>query len=36
MDEATLTLASKDYGKLSTETASRTLRFWQLHDRIEK
>jgi uncharacterized protein (DUF2336 family) len=35
-DEATMTLALKDYGKLSAETANRTLRFWQLHDKIEK
>jgi hypothetical protein len=26
----------KDYGKLSAETAERTVRFWQLHDKIEK
>ena len=36
IDEATLKLASKDYGKLSTETAERTVRFWQLHNKIEK
>ena len=36
IDEATLELASKDYRKLSTETAERTVRFWQLHDKIEK
>jgi len=36
IDEATLKLASKDYGKLSVETAERTLRFWQLHNKIEK
>jgi uncharacterized protein (DUF2336 family) len=36
IDEATLKLASKDYGKLSAETAERTLRFWQLHNKIEK
>jgi uncharacterized protein (DUF2336 family) len=35
-DEATLKLASKDYTKLSAETAERTLRFWQLHNRIDK
>ena len=34
--EQTLKLARKDYGKLSTETAQRTLRFWQVHNRIEK
>ena len=36
IDEATLKLASKDYGKLSAETAERTLRFWQLHNKMEK
>jgi uncharacterized protein (DUF2336 family) len=36
VDEATLKLASKDYAKLSVETAERTLRFWQLHNKIEK
>jgi hypothetical protein len=36
IDEATLKLALTDYGKLSTETAERTVRFWQLHDKIEK
>jgi Uncharacterised protein conserved in bacteria (DUF2336) len=36
IDEATLKLASKDYGKLSAETAERTLRFWQLHNKIEQ
>jgi hypothetical protein len=36
IDEATLKLASKDYGKLSVETAERTVRFWQLHNKIEK
>ncbi len=34
IDEATLTLAMKDYGKLSVETANRTLRFWQLHKKM--
>jgi hypothetical protein len=34
--EQTLQLARKDYGKLSTETAQRTLRFWQVHNKIEK
>ena len=34
--EQTLKLARKDYGKLSSETAQRTLRFWQVHNRIEK
>src|ERR1700761_817547 len=36
VDEMTLKLASRDYGKLSAETAERTLRFWQLHNKIEK
>jgi len=36
IDEATLKLASRDFGKLSVETAERTLRFWQLHNKIEK
>jgi hypothetical protein len=35
IDEATLRLAAKDYGKLSPETAERTLRFWQLHAKVE-
>jgi hypothetical protein len=35
-DQATLKLASIDYGKLSVETAERTLRFWLLHNKIEK
>lgn len=35
-DEATLKLASKDYAKLSVETAERMLRFWQLHNKIDK
>jgi hypothetical protein len=36
VDETTLKLALKDYGKLSVETAERTLRFWQLHNKMEK
>jgi len=36
IDERTLKIAWKDYGKLSVETAQRTLRFWQVHDRLEK
>jgi hypothetical protein len=36
IDEATLKLAMKDYGKLTAETAERAVRFWQLHDKIEK
>lgn len=35
IDDATLKLAMRDYGKLSPETAERTLRFWLLHSRIE-
>jgi hypothetical protein len=34
--EQTLKLAWKDYGKLSVETAQRTLRFWQVHNKLEK
>jgi hypothetical protein len=34
--EATLQAAMKDYGRLSVQTADRTLRFWQLHNKIEK
>lgn len=36
VDDTTLKLASRDYGKLSVETAERTLRFWLLHNKIEK
>jgi uncharacterized protein (DUF2336 family) len=36
IDEPTLKVAWKDYGKLSEETARRTLRFWQVHDKIER
>jgi uncharacterized protein (DUF2336 family) len=36
IDDATLQVAAKDYVKLSTETAERTVRFWQLHNKIEK
>ena len=36
ISEPTLKLAWKDYGKLSTETAQRTLRFWLVHNKIEK
>ncbi|WP_300182938.1 DUF2336 domain-containing protein [Bradyrhizobium sp.] len=35
IDDATLKLAMRDYGKLSPETAERTLRFWLLHSKIE-
>jgi hypothetical protein len=34
--EATLKAAMNDYGKLSAQTADRTLRFWLLHNKIEK
>ena len=34
--EQTLKLARNDYGKLSPATAQRTLRFWQVHNKIEK
>jgi hypothetical protein len=36
IDAATLKLAAADFTKLSAETAERTLRFWQLHNKIEK
>jgi Uncharacterised protein conserved in bacteria (DUF2336) len=36
ISEQTLKLACKDYGKLSVETAERTVRFWKLHNKIEK
>lgn len=36
INEATLKIALRDYEKLSAETAERTLRFWQLHDKLEK
>ena len=36
IDQQTLALAQRDYRKLSLETAQRTVRFWQLHNRIEK
>jgi hypothetical protein len=36
IDAATLKLAGTDFVKLSVATAERTLRFWQLHDRIDK
>ena len=32
----TLALAQRDYRKLSMETAQRTVRFWQLHNKIGK
>ena len=36
ISEETLKVASKDYSKLSKETAQRTLRFWQVHNKLEK
>ena len=36
IDEATLAQAHRDFTKLSRETAQRTIRFWRLHNRIEK
>ena len=36
INEQTLEIAERDYRKLSMETAQRTVRFWQLHNRIEK
>ncbi|WP_291615688.1 DUF2336 domain-containing protein [Bradyrhizobium sp.] len=36
IDDRTIWQAHRDYGRLSAETAQRTVRFWQLHNRIEK
>lgn len=36
IDQTTLKQAGTDFTKLSAPTAERTLRFWQLHDRIDK
>ena len=36
VNEQTLIHAQRDYRKLSFETAQRTIRFWQLHNKIEK
>jgi hypothetical protein len=36
INDETLAVAERDYKKLSMETAQRTIRFWQLHNRIEK
>jgi len=36
IDSQTLAVAERDYKRLSMETAQRTVRFWQLHNRIEK
>ena len=34
--DKSLCQAHRNDGRLSQETAQRTVRFWQLHDRIEK
>jgi hypothetical protein len=34
--EATLTVAEKDYAKLTVTTAQRTIRFWQVHDTVDR
>jgi uncharacterized protein (DUF2336 family) len=36
IDEATLGVARSDFGRLSVDTAQRTVRFWQLHKKVEK
>jgi uncharacterized protein (DUF2336 family) len=36
IDDKTLWQAHRDYGRLSPETAQRTVRFWQLHNKVEK
>lgn len=36
IDAPTLEVAQRDFRKLSMDTAQRTVRFWQLHNRIEK
>jgi uncharacterized protein (DUF2336 family) len=36
VNEQTMAIAERDFRKLSMETAQRTVRFWQLHNRIEK
>jgi len=36
ISEQTLEIAQRDFRKLSMETAQRTVRFWQLHNKIEK
>lgn len=36
IDERTLEIATRDYGKLTVDTANRTLRFWQVRGTIEK
>ncbi|MGJ4948127.1 DUF2336 domain-containing protein [Bradyrhizobium sp. HKCCYLS20291] len=36
IDSDTLKLAERDYARLSHDTAQRTLRFWMVHNRVEK
>jgi uncharacterized protein (DUF2336 family) len=36
LNPPTLMAAAQDYRRLSVETAQRTLRFWLLHDKVEK
>jgi uncharacterized protein (DUF2336 family) len=36
VNEHTMEIAERDFRRLSMETAQRTVRFWQLHNRIEK
>ena len=36
ISEQTLEIAQRDFRKLSMETAQRTVRFWQLHNKIEQ
>ena len=36
VNEQTMEIAERDFRRLSMETAQRTVRFWQLHNRIEK
>jgi len=36
IDEVTMKVAWRDYGKAVEETAQRTLRFWQVHNKLEK
>ena len=36
LNPPTLMAAAQDYRRLSIETAQRTLRFWLLHDKVEK
>jgi hypothetical protein len=36
IDSGTLKLAERDYGRLSLDTAQRTLRFWLVHNKIGK